>query len=222
MQRRRFLIGSAALAAGGLVPAPATARRLFPADATDRYVAWQGEQVIGRQQFSFRRESGRFVVDVQMDMRFELSGKGVIGYSHECREVWETGWLHGLDSRTRIDGRIQEVRAERNDGGSLMVGGSDVRPFQVSTYLVPSNLWHRDSRLVDTFIDVENGNILLVQPRYVGKEALQQSGAVVEAEHYTIRGQIDREAWYDTDCVLVRWDLPLTSGGWINFRRETS
>ncbi len=221
MRRRRFLICSAALAAGGLVPASAMARRLFPADATDRYVVWQGQSVIGRQQFSFRREPGRFVVDVQMDMRFELSAKGVISYSHECREVWQTGWLHALDSRTRIDGRIQEVHAERNLG-SLMIDGSDVRPFQLSTYIVPSNLWHRDSRLVDTFIDVENGNILLVRPRYVGKEALQQSGAVVEADHYTIRGQIDREAWYDTDCVLVRWDLPLEDGGWINFRRETS
>ncbi len=221
MRRRRFLIGSAALAAGGLVPASAMARRLFPADVTDRYEAWQGQSVIGRQQFSFRREPGRFVVDVQMDMRFELSAKGVISYSHECREVWQTGWLHGLDSRTRIDGRIQEVHAERNLG-SLMVDGSDVRPFQVSTYLVPSNLWHRDSRLVDTLIDVENGSIRLVRPRYVGKETLQQSGAVVEAAHYTIRGQINREAWYDSDCVLVRWDLPLADGGWINFRRETS
>jgi len=222
MGRRRFLIGSAALAVGGLVPASAMARRLFPAGVTDRYQAWQGERMIGRQQFSFRREPGRFVVDVQMEMRFELSAKGIVNYSHECREVWETGWLHGLDSRTRIGGRIQEVHAERNDGGALMVDGSDVRPFQLSTYVVPSNLWHRDSRLVDTLFDVENGNIRLVHPRYVGKEILRQSGAVVETDRYTIRGQINREAWYDSDCVLVRWDLPLEEGGWINFRREIS
>jgi hypothetical protein len=221
MRRRRFLIGSAALAAGGLVPASAMARRLFPADVTDRYEAWQGQSVIGRQQFSFSREPGRFLVEVQMDMRFELPGKGVISYSHESREVWETGWLHGLDSRTRIDGRIQEVHAERNLG-SLLVAGSDAGSFQVSTYLVPSNLWHRDSRLVDAFIDVENGSIRLVRPRYVGKETLQQSGGTVEAHRYSIRGQLDREAWYDADCVLVRWDLPLAGGGWINFRREMS
>jgi hypothetical protein len=221
MRRRRFLTGSAALAAGALVPPPAMARRLFPADVTDRYLAWQGQSVIGRQQFSFRRESGRFVVDGQMDMRFESPAKGVIRYSHESREVWDTGWLQRLDSRTRVDGRIQEVHAERSLG-SLMVAGSDVRPFQVSTYLVPSNLWHRDSRLVDAFIDVENGSIRLVRPRYVGKQALQQSGELVEADRYTIRGQIDREAWYDSDCVLVRWDLPLAGGGWINFRRQIS
>jgi len=221
MGRRRFLIGSAALAAGALVSTPAAARRLFPAGVTDRYVAWQGKRMIGRQQFSFRREPGRFLVDAQVDMRFESSAKGVIGYSHESREVWETGWLQRLDSRTRIDQRLQEVRAERN-GGSLMVDGSDVGPFQISTYLVPSNLWHRDSRLVNAFIDVENGSIRLVRPRYVGKQTLQQSGGTVEAQHYSIRGQLNREAWYDADCVLVRWDLPLEDGGWINFRLETS
>ncbi len=221
MRRRRFLICSAAFAAGGLASTPATARRLFPADVTDAYEAWQGERKVGRQQFSFRREPGRFVVDVQMNMRFELPGKGVISYSHESRESWETGWLHGLDSRTRMDGRVREVHAERNLG-SLLVAGSDVGPFQVSTYLVPSNLWHRDSRLVDAFIDVENGSIRLVRPRYVGKETLQQSGGTVEAHRYSIRGQLDREAWYDADCVLVRWDLPLAGGGWINFRREMS
>ncbi len=221
MERRRFLIGSAALAATGLVPALAMARRLFPANVTDRYEAWQGERMIGRQQFSFRREPGRFVVEVQMDMRFELPAKDVISYSHESREVWETGWLHGLDSRTRIDGRIQEVHAERNLG-SLLVAGSDVRPFQVSTYLVPSNLWHRDSRLVEAFIDVESGSIRRVRPRYIGKQILQQSGGTVEAHRYAIRGQLDREAWYDADCVLVRWDLPLADGGWINLWREMS
>ncbi|GMQ76684.1 MAG: hypothetical protein BMS9Abin01_1972 [Gammaproteobacteria bacterium] len=221
MGRRRFLIGSAALAAGALVSTPAAARRLFPAGVTDRYVAWQGERMIGRQQFSFRRAPGRFLVDAQVDMRFELPVKGVVSYSHESREVWDTGWLQRLDSRTRIDGRIQEVRAERN-GGALMVDSSAVGSFQVSTYLVPSNLWHRDSRLVDAFIDVENGSIRFVRPRYVGKQTLQQSGGTVEAHRYSIRGQLDREAWYDADCVLVRWDLPLEDGAWINFRREMS
>jgi len=220
MRRRRFLMGSAALAAGGLLSSPARGRRLFPADVTDRYQVWQGERMIGRQQFSFGREPGRFLVEVQMEMRFELSAKGVVRYSHECREVWDTGWLHALDSRTRIDGRIREVRAERNDGGVLMVDGSDGRPFQLSAYVVPSNLWHRDSRLVDTFIDVEDGSIRLVRPKYVGKQILKQSGGTVEAHRYSMRGQLDREAWYDADCVLVRLDLPLTDGHWISLRRE--
>ena len=221
MRRRRFLIGSAVFAAGGLVSTPAPARRLFPADVMDAYEAWQGERMVGRQRFSFSREPGRFVVQVQMDMSFELPGKGVVSYSHESRETWETGWLHGLDSRTRMDGRVREVHAERNLG-SLLVTGSDVGPFQISTYLVPSNLWHRDSRLVDVFIDVENGSIRFARPRYAGKETLQQSGGTVEAHRYSIRGQLDREAWYDADCALVRWDLPLAGGGWINVRREMS
>jgi len=221
MQRRRFLTGSALLAGAGLVPPPAMARRLFPADVIDRYVAWQGRRIVGRQEISFKREPGQFVADVNIGMQFVAPGIGDVSYFHESREVWEAGWLHALESQTRIDGRIQTVHAERR-GGSLMVDGSDVRPFQMSTYLVPSSLWHRDSRLVDAFLDVENGSVLFVRPRYVGKQILQQGGGQVEARRYTMRGQLNRETWYDADCVLVRWDLPAADGGWINFQREMS
>ena len=219
MRRRRFLTGSAALVGTGLAPMVSTARRLFPADVSDRYVAWQGERVVGQQEISFEREPGQFVVNVKMAMRFAAPGAGDVGFTHESREVWQAGWLHGLTSQTRIDGRLQTVRAQRQNG-SLMVDGSEIRPFQVSTYLVPSSLWHRDSRLADAFLDVENGGVLFVRPRYAGKETLQQGGSEVEAHRYTIRGQLNRETWYDADCVLVRWDLPITGGGWINVRRE--
>ena len=219
MKRRRFLAGSAALAGTGLAPSASLARRLFPANVTDRYVAWQGERVIGEQEISFQRETGQFVVHVKTAMVFAAPGAGDVSYSHDSREVWRAGWLHGLTSRTRIDGRLQTVRAQR-ENGSLMVEGSEVPSFQVSTYLVPSSLWHRDARLADAFLDVEKGGILLVRPRFAGKEILHQGGGEVEAQRYTIRGQLNRETWYDADCVLVRWDLPLTGGGWLSFRRE--
>ncbi|NCF81973.1 MAG: hypothetical protein GWP74_10195 [Proteobacteria bacterium] len=90
----------------------------------------------------------------------------------------------------------------------------------MSTYLVPSSLWHRDTRLADAFLDVEKGAVLFVRPRYAGKETLRQGGGDIEAHRYTIRGQLDREIWYDADCVLVRWDLPLTGGDWLSFQRE--
>lgn len=217
MQRRRFLTGSAALAGMGLGPA-ASACRLFPADVADRYVAWHGSKPVGWQAIGFERESGQFVVDVKMEMEFESPAFGPVSYRHACREVWKTGWLQALASRTHIGARVLVVDAERR-AGSLVVDGSDVRPYRLSSYIVPSNLWHRDSRLVDAFIDVENGEIRRVQPRFVGKEIL---GEGVQASHYSIRGQLDREAWYDADCVLVRWDLPLSDGGWISFRREKS
>lgn len=220
MRRRRFLSGVAALPGIGLGPA-ASACRLFPADVADRYVAWHNDKKIGWQAIAFQRAPGQFVVTIEMEMEFASLAIGPFSYRHESREVWTTGWLQALESRTRIDKRVLVVNAERR-AGSLLVDGSDVRPYRLSTYVVPSNLWHRDSRLVDALIDVENGNILRVQPRFVGKENLVQGGISVEASRYSIRGQLDREAWYDADCVLLRWDLPLTGGGWINFKREGS
>ena len=219
MHRRRFLTGSALLAASASMPVPASACRMFPADVTDRYRASQAGAEIGRQSIAFTREPGRFVVDVSIGMRF-LTGAGAsFDYSHECREEWNTGWLHALTSRTRVGDREQYVEARRRRG-ALMVSGSDIRAYQVSTYVVPSSLWHRDSRLAEAFIDVESGNIRFVRPRYVGRERLEQGGATLQAHHYRMRGQLNLDAWYDADCALVRWDRPLAGGVAISFRLQ--
>ena len=219
MRRRRFLGAPALLAAGASIPVAANACRLFPADVTDRYRAWQAGAEIGRQVISFTRETGRFVVEVEVGLRFMMPGAGAVDYRHECREVWDTGWLHALESRTRIDGRERHVDARRARG-ALRVTGSDVRPYQISTYVVPSNLWHRDSRLVDAFIDVESGTLRFVRPRYVGRERLDQAGAALEAHHYRMRGQLNLDAWYDADCALVRWEWPLAGGDEVSFRLQ--
>ena len=219
MQRRRFLTCAAALGGCAAAPRSSMARRLFPADVTDRYLAFQGDRVIGSQRFSFLRQQGRFVVQARLEMTFNLPGKGGIPYAHESEEIWKTGWLHGLESETRIEDRVRRVHAER-DEGVLTVNATDELTVQLSSYVVPSNLWHRDARLVDAYIDVESGRLLFVRPRFVGKETFEQGGETIEASHFRIRGQIQREAWYDEDCVLVRWDLPLMDGSWIRFERQ--
>lgn len=221
MHRRRFLTGAVTLGGVCLSPPAAEACRLFPAGVTDRYVVWQGDREVGRQEFTFARGPAGFTVESSTGMRFLAPDFGEVAYEHESREVWDTGRLRALDTTTRIGHRHQEVHAVR-DRGSLRVDGSDVRPFYLSTYVIPSNLWHRDSRLVDAFIDVESGRLMAARPRYAGKERLRQAGAVVEAHRYSIRGQLEREAWYDADCVLVRWDLPLTGGGWLSFRHQAA
>ena len=219
MRRRRFLASTLVLGAAGLATPGAGARRLFPAGITDRYVVRQGEKAVGRQEFVFRRGADGFTVESSVGMRFVSPELGETTYEHEAREVWGAGWLQRLESHTRIGAVRKDVRATR-EAGSLRVSGSEIRSFQFTTYVVPSNLWHRDSRLVEAFIDVESGRLISSRPRYAGKQRLRQGGGEVEAHHYTLRGQLERDAWYDADCVLVRWDLLLAGDGRLSFRRE--
>ena len=43
-----------------------------------------------------------------------------------------------------------------------------------------------------------------VGPRFLGRERVPVGGKPVEAKHYALAGQIQRDFWYDTDCNLVR------------------
>ena len=70
MRRRQFLTSAAAVGAAGVAPSSVLARRLFPADVTDRYVVWQGDREIGRQEFVFRRGAAGFTVESDIGMRF--------------------------------------------------------------------------------------------------------------------------------------------------------
>lgn len=219
MRRRRLLTSSAALA-GGLVASPAaTACRLFPADVTERYLAFQGEEIIGWQRFDFRRESGRFVVESRIEMTYRSLGGVPVDYSLETEEVWRTGWLHELRSRIRIGGRTRWVTARRSDGAMVVETGGG-RRLEFGSYVVPSNLWHRDTRLVDVLLDVEVGRLRYVKARRVADDVLEQDGQRIEASRYAIRGQIDRDAWYDANCALVRWALPLDGGARIEFEQQ--
>ena len=59
-----------------------------------------------------------------------------------------------------------------------------------------------------------------MRPHYAGEDTLRHGSVELKAHRYSFRGQLNREAWYDADCALVRWDLLLPGGDWISFRRE--
>ena len=96
MHRRRFLAGAVALGAA-TAPGTALARRFFPSDVTDRYVAWQDDREVGRQAFAFRRGPEGFTVESTLGMRFVSPTHGEATYEHGSREIWDTGWLHRLE-----------------------------------------------------------------------------------------------------------------------------
>lgn len=89
-----------------------------------------------------------------------------------------------------------------------MSSNSDVT-LQVSGYVVPSSLWHRDARIVNRLIDLVDGKVKLVKVYYAGDEVLPSDGGVIVASHYRVRGELVRDAWYSENCQLLRIMMPV-------------
>ncbi len=107
-----------------------------------------------------------------------------------------------MSSDTEDDGRRYRLRAERRDG--IFQGTVNGSAFTVSGYIIPSSLWHRDTPVSEALFDTIDGMVKVVRARFIGRDRVPVGGKPVEAKHYRLRGQIQRELWYDADCGLVR------------------
>jgi hypothetical protein len=146
MQRRqalRLLAGTAAGLTLGAGAPLASACEMFPQEKGWRFLVLRHGNVIGAHVFTFSRRGDDFVVEVAIDIAVELLGITVFRFTHRAEEVWRQGWLHALTSATDDDGRLWRVQAERKDG-ALRGAVNDVG-FDVSGFVVPASLWHRDT-----------------------------------------------------------------------------
>lgn len=210
MNRRDTIGFGTALGLGALLPAPAMACRLFPRSSTDRYGAYQDETQVGSQWFEFSRSSGQIVVTSELDIRYRDHAGATVSLFHRAREAWHRGWLNAFSAKTRYSDREIRIEAYSLEQGILSVESSDSDvTLQVSGYVVPSSLWHRDSRLVNRLIDLVDGRVKLVQVYYAGKDLLPHDGGAIVATHYRVRGEINRDAWYSNNCQLLRTLMPL-------------
>lgn len=222
MQRRqalRLLGGTAAgltLTPAALV-APAGACELFPQDKGWRFLVLRHGNVIGEHLFTFSRRDGDFVVEVAIDIAVDLLGITVFRFTHRAEEVWRKGWLQALTSATDDDGRLWRVRAERRDG-ALRGQVNDVG-FDVSGFVVPASLWHRDTTKSQALLDTIDARVKVVRAKALGEERVEADGSTVEAKHYSLTGQIEREVWYDADCAIARVTFPARDGSLITLER---
>ncbi len=220
MDRRDALkVSLGALVGLALPMRQASARLVFPRDALMDYLALRHDEVVGRQRLRFTRDSGTFTMrrDVELELQ-RLSGPAY-RFEHHCQEIWAEGWLSGLVSDTDDNGALWRVRAERNEDG-VFEGVVNGLHFTVSGYAITSSLWHRDTPTQEALLDVIDARVKLIRSRDLGLETIDLRGEPVEARHYSIWGEIQRDVWYDAECRLVRVVLPVLEGTPITFELQ--
>lgn len=212
MRRRdalKFSIG--ALSGLALASPAALARRVFPPDGTLDYLALRFDEVVGRQQVRFSRETGDFIV--RRDVEIELFRPGAPPYRfiHHSQETWDDGWLTDLVSDTEDDGVRWRVRADRDEHG-VFQGVVNGLQFTVSGYAITSSFWHRDTPSQEALLDVIDARVKLIRASDLGIEEITVRGEPTQVRHYSVWGEIQREVWYDMECALVRVVLPARMG----------
>ncbi len=214
ISRRDFLgfAGTAALAVASTA-GPAGARRVFPEDGTAEFIVVRNDRVIGRRKLSVSRASGDLVVRQDIEFRVGPEGAAIANFEQHSEEVWREGWLQAVVSDTDDNGALWRVRAERIEG--IFQGLVNGLAFTVSGYPITSTMWHRDTWSQQALLDVTDARVKLIRGHKLGEVALRLPGGRTRATRYAIRGEINRDIWYDKDCRLVRISQPLRDGSVI-------
>lgn len=211
---RRLAGGPFALLASATWPSDdAAARRVFPVDGTLNYLVLRNDRVIGQREVTVSRATGDFVV--RLDEAYLVGPSDVpwFRYEQHCEEIWREGWLHAVTCDTEDDGALWRVRAERSNG--VFAGDVNGLDFTVSGYAITSTFWHRDVPTQQALLDVTDARVKLIRATKVGRETLAVGGSKVETQRFALRGEINRDLWYDENCGLAKISKPLSDGSLV-------
>ena len=172
----------------------------------------------GGPRIRFTHAAGRFVVRTDIAVDIRAGAAPLYRFTHHAEEVWIDGWLDAVVSDTDDDGRRYRVRAERERG--IFAGTVNGAAFTVSGYVMPSSLWHRDTRASETLFDTVDARVKAVRAELLGSEHVAVGGATVAANHYALTGGITRDLWYDSAFNLVRIAWLGRDGAQIVFAKQ--
>ncbi|MEQ8355751.1 MAG: DUF6134 family protein [Kiloniellaceae bacterium] len=226
MQRRRalkLLGGSAAgFSLGSLAglgsSGAARACDFYPEVPSWRFLVLRHGNVIGEHVFSFSRRGDDFVVKVAIDIAADLLGVTLFRFTHRAEEVWRDGWLHALASATDDDGTLWRVESERRDGA--LRGAVNGSGFDVSGYVIPASLWHRDTPKTQVLFGTVDARTKVVNSAALGDEPVVAGGRRLTARHFRLTGELQRDVWYGPDCDIARVTFPARDGSLITLERQ--
>ena len=162
---------------------------------------------IGTHALTFSRNTDVLSVSIAVEIAVSFGPIRLFHYSLSAIEHWVRDEFTSLDAKCDDDGEQAWCRVRR-DGGRLAVEGS------LGSYVAPSNAlaathWNK-SELSGAMINPENGRLLRPTVTDLGKgEVALASGAKVDGQHFSWRGEGNLDLWYDLN------------GAWIALRAIT-
>jgi len=183
---------------------------IFPNPGERVFSILRDDVVVGSHRFRFDRHKEKFVVRVDTEAAWTSRSGLDYRLTHHSEEIWVDGWLDSLVSDTKDNHSALRVRFSRSEEGFR--GATNGRPRNVSGYLIPSSLWHHDTRQTRYLFSTTRGRLRQVSAYFLGEEEVLTGHGRISAKGYTIYGELLREVWYDADCNLVRAAIPAPDG----------
>ncbi|HEY9081200.1 DUF6134 family protein [Magnetovibrio sp.] len=211
----KTLIRSVAFAMAAVV---ATATwQAHAANKTLAFTVLRDGSNIGTHSYAISEHGDETLVEVNTDIEVKVLFMTAYKFIHASKEVWKNGKLVQLNSTTDDDGTAKSLNVKAQ-GDTLtadsVVAGQDRRQNAAPT-VIPASLWKQDIVKQSAVLNTLDGTLMNIKVEDLGAEEVEAGGAKIEAQHYSITGELTRELWFSGAGDLVRVRFPDKTGSEI-------
>ncbi len=160
---------------------------------------------IGSHALNFHCDGDDLVVETLVEVNVKVLFVSVYQRRAQYREVWRQGQLIAYDAWTDEAGEEFVTKARAEDEHMIIDGSASEALVPLDT--VSSHPWNADVVDRDLLFGMKDGRLLEVDVRQAGEEIIQIGGKEIKAKKYVVKGDIERELWYDQYGRWLRWRL---------------
>ncbi len=203
------LAGAASRAAAGTEPPPS--------GQLGFRVVRMGRE-IGRHLVIFQPHGAELTVRIAVDAVVTLLSIPVVRYSHRAEEIWSGGILMQVTATTAKNGEREWMQARRDQAG-LSVTGSQTRAYVAPPGALATSYWNK-RMLLAPMVSLEDGVLLRPAVAAHPDEAVTlASGQVIAADHYSLRGALNVDLWYDRNDRWAGFAFRAGDGSTVHYER---
>jgi hypothetical protein len=157
---------------------------------------------VGQHRFEFDRNGERIEIKEATEIEVRFAMIPLYIFEHQAREVWENGRAVRIDSTTNDNGDELKITVRPGDQGYVRTVNGRVDKFDGSMRVL--GFWDKDILNHHEFFSTVEDKILKVSFELIGWEKITLAGKELDAEHYRMVGDEERDLWFDKDGHLAR------------------
>jgi len=159
------------------------------------YIVLQGDELIGSYRVNFARSGNEIEIEVESDLKVDFGPLTVFEFEHQRRELWRDRKLVESIAQTTKNGESYDIKITRRaEGYKRVVNG---REDQIEDPVRVLALWHEDLLEHEFFISPLEDKLYRLSVHFVGEDRIEIGDQRVQALHYRMTGDSERELWYD-------------------------
>jgi hypothetical protein len=156
---------------------------------------------VGQQRMEFVSDGEKLRVISRMQLDVTLLGMSLYGFDQQAEEVRSGGRLIQLVSEANDDGKDKKLTLTLE--GDRLKGTYNDKSRAADPQLLTSLFWQKPAIGKSEVIDSVSGKQRDVVVSDVGAETLSLPVGKIETHHFRVRGEMERELWYDAAGILV-------------------